>query len=672
MSKLRLMMAMCLSLAPLAAFCQTKQTGVIKEYKEKQQKTPLAGVEVNVRSAGSTVSDKSGNFTLNFNTSKPGERVTVRRIEKNGYEVFNKEALEQWNVNPTTPFVIVMCRSDRFKKIRDNYERVTSANYERQLKREEQKLAKLKAEGKIKEQEYRQELARVREEYEKQLDNLDAYVDRFSRIDLSELSATEQSIIDLVNQGKLDEAIAAYEKQNYVAQYKQQLADIQELSAARSQLAKVEKKKIEAKEALKASINRQVETLRLSGGRENFNHIGEILREVSDADTTDAAAAFAFAEFISNQGYYDLSDEYLDRIAKYGDDNQKLLAQFQHEVNLIGAGKGTSLSFEKLKQFLDSKTNADSPWRLAMLIQIVTVSTLERIPIEQAKVYFDELDRFPAKSEEDIKSKLVARMGKCMYMSQMNYYTSDDEELREYETLFEDCLDFRKKYGDSSPENVFAPLSNLYLATLYKKADWEKFEEVVNIVGPIALEYYVNNPERYYDTYDLVAKMQLLHLATVGDELRFLNEYQTYLGVLQKNEKELSVERTLNLINECAAYIGSLRFKGLNSGNIVLTMLFDAFPPERFENPVVQEMVCALIDAFDLPGDFSRYEKLADIYIAGNQTLVLPYLLKAEGLWRRGDHSKAKIEYMKADAANKGRNFDLINTVTFRKLYGSN
>lgn len=105
---------------------QTIQNGVVQEYNEKAKKTSLAGVELNVRSANTTASDKDGKFSLEFLTLKPGEKVNVRRIEKAGYEIFNKEAVEQWNINPSTPFVIVMCRSDKFKAIRDKYERVAS------------------------------------------------------------------------------------------------------------------------------------------------------------------------------------------------------------------------------------------------------------------------------------------------------------------------------------------------------------------------------------------------------------------------------------------------------------------------------------------------------------------------------------------------------------------
>ena len=47
---------------------QTIQKGIVKEYNEKAQKTPLAGVELNVRSANSEVSDNAGHFTLQFLT----------------------------------------------------------------------------------------------------------------------------------------------------------------------------------------------------------------------------------------------------------------------------------------------------------------------------------------------------------------------------------------------------------------------------------------------------------------------------------------------------------------------------------------------------------------------------------------------------------------------------
>ena len=272
---------------PVAANAQALQNGIVQEYNERAKKTPLAGVELNIRSAGSTVSDADGKFALQFLTLKPGDRVNVRRIEKLGYEIFNKEAVEQWNLNPSEPFVVVMCRSDRFKKIRDNYQRVASESYARQLKKDEAALARLKSEGKIKEQEYHKQLYELRESYEKQLDNLDSYVDRFSRIDLSELSATEQEIILLVQEGKIEEAIVRYEEQNYLDKYLQEVSDIREVSSAMEQLSELKKSKEQSRDSLLAAIDRQVETLKLDGVNKNKQKILQLLQSVADADTTN-------------------------------------------------------------------------------------------------------------------------------------------------------------------------------------------------------------------------------------------------------------------------------------------------------------------------------------------------------------------------------------------------
>lgn len=311
-----------------AIFSQTTQTGYVREYNEKAQKTPLSGVELNVRSANSTVSDNQGAFALNFLTLKPGEKINVRRIEKLGYEVFNKEAIEQWNLNPNTPFLIVMCKSDRFKKIRDNYERVSSESYARQLKKDEAELAKLKSDGKIKDEEFQKQLFELRENYEKQLDNLNSYVDRFSRIDLSELSNTEQQIIELVQQGKIDEAISEYEEQNFVDKYIKDIRELNEVSNAIDNLTEIKSSKIQSKDSILGVIKRQVGTLKLAGGKENFRKAGVILHDVAITDTSNYENLFDYANFLRDQHEVDSALTIFKKLENCNDGNYQVLAKY--------------------------------------------------------------------------------------------------------------------------------------------------------------------------------------------------------------------------------------------------------------------------------------------------------------------------------------------------------
>ena len=300
-----------LSVAYCNAWSQAVQVGIVKEYNERLEKTPLNQVEITISNAASTVSDKNGNFTLQFRTLKPGDKVNVRRIEKLGYEIFNKEALEQWYVaRSNTPFVIVMCKSEKFKRIRDNYSQVSSDSYEKQLKKEEARLAAERKAGKLKEAEYEAALKKLNDEYDRQLEDLDNYIDQFARIDLSELSQTEARIIELVQQGKIEEAIHLYEGQGLEEKYKRQVMVSRKVQVAIDTLATIKEQSAIARDSLFACIKRKNETLRLAGGRENFEKIGQSLKDIALADTTNQEAVWEYAQFAQRQAIFNDAIEY--------------------------------------------------------------------------------------------------------------------------------------------------------------------------------------------------------------------------------------------------------------------------------------------------------------------------------------------------------------------------
>ena len=114
----------------LTALAQATQPCIVKQYNQRQQKTPLSGVQVEVRGAGSAVSGADGRLTLRFTTLKPGDRVPVRSITKAGYEIFNKVAVDQWNITRNnTPFVIVLVRSDYFNQLKSSLKQTSVSSY---------------------------------------------------------------------------------------------------------------------------------------------------------------------------------------------------------------------------------------------------------------------------------------------------------------------------------------------------------------------------------------------------------------------------------------------------------------------------------------------------------------------------------------------------------------
>lgn len=276
------------------AFCgistmsaQSVQQGVVLEYKGEQAKTPLANVAVTAANASATMTDNKGAFSLNFRTLKAGDNIQFRRIEKAGYEVMNKEAVEAMRVgrgSDAKPLEIVLCKTETLEQIRDGYRTVAAQRYEKQLKAQEAEVKRMRDEGKIKEEEYNNRLNALEEEYEDKLSKMDTYVDRFARIDLSALNDEEKEIIALVQEGKIDEAIARYDDMKLTEKLKKAIAEKRQLESDHNAVSEAEANKAEEVKRLEESIARQIEALKQGNmSDEEKARREKLIKEAQDA-----------------------------------------------------------------------------------------------------------------------------------------------------------------------------------------------------------------------------------------------------------------------------------------------------------------------------------------------------------------------------------------------------
>lgn len=288
-------------LFPAFALAQAVQPCVVKQYNQKDAKTPLAGVLVEVRGAGTKVSDAQGVLTLNFTTLKPGDRVVKRGITKDGYEIFNTSAVEQWTISrDRTPFQIVLVRSDYMRQLKQTLRDNSLENYKLKYEQTKKQLKKEQEAGKLKDEEYRKEMEKLENQYDNALKDLDNYIDQFAHFDLNEVSTEEQRILDMVQKGQIDEAVKAYENLQLSEKLLQERADLKKLDEASARIEEEKARKEENISALRDALDREITTLKLAGGRENFEKIAQILKEQALADTTDyeAVKEYAFFSFI--------------------------------------------------------------------------------------------------------------------------------------------------------------------------------------------------------------------------------------------------------------------------------------------------------------------------------------------------------------------------------------
>lgn len=203
------------------SFADVVEKGNVKEYRGKDVKTILAGVEVMVKGAPSTVSDEEGNFVLHFATLVAGDKIDCSEIYKNGYVIFNKDAVEAWRIsNNGRPFTIVMCKEADFRALKKKFYGIIEKSYREDYEKQKALAEQLDIDKKGIEE----RLKKLEKEYNEKLGNINTYVELFSRIDRSEMDFAEEKSLEYMEAGEIDKAIAVYEELQISRQVEDQMS----------------------------------------------------------------------------------------------------------------------------------------------------------------------------------------------------------------------------------------------------------------------------------------------------------------------------------------------------------------------------------------------------------------------------------------------------------------
>ena len=487
---------------------QTTQNGLTLSYNESNKKTPLGGVQIVIRDAGSTISNANGSFTLKFNTSKPGDKVTYREISKNGYEIFNNEALEQWNISShNKPFVIILCKSSLFKKLKDKYNQVASASYAEQYKKEKQIVQKQLKEGKLKEEEYKRKILQLEDNYYKQLSNLNSYIDKFARIDLSELNDTEKTIIDYVQKGEIEKAISIYESQDYLLKYKQETKKITDINDAERKLRQLSEELASDREVLLKSIQNQVMVYKLAGGYDNMQKAKHLLVDVVNADTTNCASSLMLADFLYEQQNFEDAFLYYQLGGRHANDNEKLIKIFLRMGQIVS----------------QSATTKGKIFDFALGI------------LNYAGKLFNELP----------ESKIIANV-----KLKLDYYYSVGRlylNVRDYEHARSYYSGIKRFYEEEESMYDLYEINNcsIVLAGIYQNTNrLDQSDSLLNVCIPQIEKLYNDNKKETVELYAESLRLKGGNMLLKGDDVSWLNYSQKEIEILE----EMDVENTKGVL----------------------------------------------------------------------------------------------------------------------------
>ena len=499
---------------------QSTQPCVVTQYNQKSAKTPLPGVTVMVSNAGSSVSDNDGRLTLTFRTLKPGDKVNLISAKKAGFELFNTEAVEQWNISrDQKPFSLVLVRTEYFDALKAKLTQTSTDSYQRKYEQAVRELEAQKQAGKLKEEEFNRKYDELETSYQIQLSNLDNYIDQFARIDLSEVSAEEQRILEMVEEGRIDEAVEAYGALDLSGRLRQARESKKALMEAKARIEEEEARQESAIRELKVRQEREIATLKLAGGKENYDKIGRILKENALADTTDIDASWEYAYFVMYQKEYREAEPFWLICQNGCADNPDKLSSVWMNLGFIyfnlndydKAKDYWTRAWEYRKQMFDQNPDAFRPWLARMQLNLgLLYNTLD--DYKQSEMYYlQALENFALLFAQDPDA----------YRKEMADIQLDlgalYQELREYdkcEAYDLQALDNYSQLFAREPETYRLPLSMIQSNLgyfYYTRDDYSKAEQ-----------YYLQSLENRKRLFERNPDAYRMELAKIQNDLGML------------------------------------------------------------------------------------------------------------------------------------------------------
>lgn len=515
-----------------SARAQSFQPCVVKEYNEELAKTPLSGVEVCVNDAGQRISDSRGRLTLRFLTKNVGDHVDGVEISKLGYEIFNSDAISQWNISgESRPFTIVMCKSERFKKIKDNYNKVSSESYAKQKRKEEIMLEKERQKGLLKEADYKRKLQELQDMFDKQSISVRPYIDHFARIDLSELSHQERDIIKLVKIGQIDSAIYLYKQMHLEDHFKDNRNSYMKLEEATKMLEEAKKISNEQRDTIFRQICRKNDVLMMQGGKENIELVEKSYKEIADYDTTYLYGLGAYSSFLSEHHRNRENLRYLHLIKKCGE--REYHYYLSSMLNSIALAHFFLNENDSAKSYIAKSLEANERYCKNDSVQYLHV--ISSCYIVLAQIY---------NRESDLQNAEIASEKGLEYTQQL--YKIDK---RNNASALRMALTFAITFNQNKPSSVIEALEEQYRELLFSSDSSEEGDGVMDILfGTLGLvNQSMNQGKAKLAKRQLTNAIYRIQPLYDKDEQKYgnlLSLFSFFLGSLYYNEQDYSTAQT--------------------------------------------------------------------------------------------------------------------------------
>ena len=279
------------SIFVLYTYGQTDQKGTVTLF--NSGKKPLAGTEILAIGAPPTDTDANGNFTLTLPKAAPGQALVVSSIHKKGYELVNEQILYSWIISEKRPMNVVMAPIGTINESKEKFYIAGMKQVNMQLGKEQEKLNSLYRAGKLTLEQREEKLISLRAETTAQKKALDQYADYFARINPDEITDLEKKVFNLIEQGKMEQAITLYQQSEILEQAIKQL--------------NISIKESEIVENYISILYRYANTCMLAGDENNRKKAEGIYKKIAEDNLDNYRYVNTYANFLLNTASKDVT-----------------------------------------------------------------------------------------------------------------------------------------------------------------------------------------------------------------------------------------------------------------------------------------------------------------------------------------------------------------------------
>lgn len=251
--------------------------GILEEYQGREGRTSVGGVDVSAEGSNPATTDNKGLFVLEF--EKGITVVNDFDFDKEGYVIFNRDAVKQWNIanNINKRFHVVICKQRDLRNRINEYYGIFDNENKKEIEKKKKEISELKITIREKEERYLQ----LDEEYKRLQREAKIQAEKYARIDENALNEVAYKALCLFRDNKSIEALKVFDDYGLWEKAKKK-------RNAYSEAKRMEKEQAEDLKSLIPQLTFYIDMLKLGGQRNEdslivkLNDLIDIYHEIAD------------------------------------------------------------------------------------------------------------------------------------------------------------------------------------------------------------------------------------------------------------------------------------------------------------------------------------------------------------------------------------------------------